>query len=473
MIFIDTYYLIDYENVGSNGIDGCKGLKKTDHIHLFYTENAKKISLDFFEDHGEAELVIHKVPVRKQSLDMHLVSFLGYLIGMNTEPGIYRIVSKDTDYDNIIKFWKSEKQIEASRISSIKMANRVSKTRRAKEDAASKPAKTTSRSRASGTSAKGESARSTAAVSGKASASRELASKFADTDNRTRLNNEVQQVLSKEGGYTSEVVCDVAKLSVGLIGEEHFQQRVHNELQSRYDNYSDIYTLIKPILDQCVARQTTESSGRAEESRTLKEGTAKASSGQSGKEAPKTRRGRLKKEDADRTEEVSAEETPKKAEPDRSEEAQKKAGLDRSEEAPAEEAPKKRRGRSKKEDADKPDAEEAPKKAGRPKKRDADRTEETPAEEAPRKRGRPKKQASNEMVEDVREVDRTELNSMVQKTLSSVGLPPEEIGFVASTVVKNSTEKNGKQMTYRAIISRFGKKHGLEIYRTVKGHIPY
>ena len=322
MGFIDTYYLIDFENVGGNGILGCKGLKKTDHIHLFYTENAKKISLDFFEDHGEAELVIHKVPVRKQSLDMHLVSYLGFLIGQDPDcVNSYRIVSKDTDYDNILKFWKNEKGIDSSRIASIKAANRQTKTKTA-------------------------SGKTQASKSGSVKTSMP---KAADTDERTRLNNEVQQILSKEGGYTSEVVCDVAKLSVGLLGEEHFQQKVHNELQNKYENYSDIYTLIKPVLDRSASQETKE---------------------------------------------------PKESKP------QKEAKESRLQKEP-------------------------------------------------------------------KQVDRTELNSMIQKTLSKVGLSPEAVGFVASTVVKNTAVKNGKQVTYRSIISKFGKKQGLDIYRTVKKHIPY
>lgn len=43
MMEIDVYYLIDYENVGSDGLMGCNSLKKTDHIVIFFTEHAKKL----------------------------------------------------------------------------------------------------------------------------------------------------------------------------------------------------------------------------------------------------------------------------------------------------------------------------------------------------------------------------------------------------------------------------------------------
>ena len=39
---------------------------------------------------------------------MHLVSYLGYLLGIHGKKCTYVIVSNDTDYDNIIKFWKEE-----------------------------------------------------------------------------------------------------------------------------------------------------------------------------------------------------------------------------------------------------------------------------------------------------------------------------------------------------------------------------
>ena len=80
MKIIKTYYLIDYENVGSEGFKGCGKLRETDIIHLFYTDNSRKIDLDIINDHGESKLITHKVPTGNQSADMHLGSYLGYLI---------------------------------------------------------------------------------------------------------------------------------------------------------------------------------------------------------------------------------------------------------------------------------------------------------------------------------------------------------------------------------------------------------
>ena len=93
---METHYLIDYENDGKNGLKGCEKLTISDFIHLFYTDNSKNTTLDIFTNHGKAELDIKKVPAGDQSLDKHLIAYLGYLVGksanIRTE---YVIISSD------------------------------------------------------------------------------------------------------------------------------------------------------------------------------------------------------------------------------------------------------------------------------------------------------------------------------------------------------------------------------------------
>lgn len=123
MKIIKTYYLIDFENVGCEGLKGCGKLNETAFIHLFYTDNNRKIDLDIINDHGESKLITHKVPTGNQSADMHLGSYLGYLLGtecadQNEECKIV-VISKDTGFDNIIEFWKAEKGMRISRSEKI------------------------------------------------------------------------------------------------------------------------------------------------------------------------------------------------------------------------------------------------------------------------------------------------------------------------------------------------------------------
>ena len=103
---METFYLIDFENVHNDGIANIESMTKEEHVHIFSTQNATNIRQDIFWLNGDIKS--HLVPMRKQSLDMHLVSYLGYLLGVYGKECSYVIISKDKDYDNIVKFWKEE-----------------------------------------------------------------------------------------------------------------------------------------------------------------------------------------------------------------------------------------------------------------------------------------------------------------------------------------------------------------------------
>ncbi len=104
---IETYYLIDFENVNDAGLACQNQLGSHDHIHIFSTKNAPKISIESLENFNNIDFNSHIIPAGKQSLDMHLIAYLGYLIGKNSPQKCkYIIVSKDNDYDNVISFFK-------------------------------------------------------------------------------------------------------------------------------------------------------------------------------------------------------------------------------------------------------------------------------------------------------------------------------------------------------------------------------
>ena len=113
VFIIDTYYLVDYENVGSNGLSGCKNMTASEHIIIFFTQNARKIDMSEIANHGSAELKMIEIPAGKQSADIHIGSYLGYLAGKSKCNIV--IISNDTDFDNVIKFWKKELGISVSR----------------------------------------------------------------------------------------------------------------------------------------------------------------------------------------------------------------------------------------------------------------------------------------------------------------------------------------------------------------------
>ena len=220
---MDTYYLVDYENVGSTGVSKCDGLEKTDHLHIFYTENAKKIDLDIVADHGDAEFVIHKVPIKSQSVDMHIVSYMGYLIGKSGGEKIrIVIISKDTDFDNLIKFWSEEAELSRK----PKMAVSRKKPQQPKKTSQPKSKKQPANNE--------ESAVKKANV---------------DPEMKTQLNAEIQKTLS-QGGFDNRTINNVAKLVGKHYGAGELKRDVHNALMKSYKKHDEIYKAIKTVLSK-------------------------------------------------------------------------------------------------------------------------------------------------------------------------------------------------------------------------------
>jgi len=116
-----TVYLVDYENVNESGLAGSGGcFDSTDHVVIFYTKFAEKIRLDVLQELSGVKFTAIRVKAGHQSLDMHLSSYLGYLIGTQEDEEVsYVIVSNDFDYDGIIEYWSDRKEVSIQRQSSI------------------------------------------------------------------------------------------------------------------------------------------------------------------------------------------------------------------------------------------------------------------------------------------------------------------------------------------------------------------
>ncbi len=213
MRFIETYYLIDYENVHSDGLFGCEKLGKADHIVIFFTQNATNLDMREIADHGSAELNMLEVPSGKQSADMHIVSYLGYLAGKNGKNCNVVIVSRDTDFDNVVAFWRDKTGIKASREQQIKK-------------------KTVS----------GESSNN------KKTAEQKTKRKISGAQ-KTKFNTEIMQTV-RSAGYDASVANTVAHIASGFYGDEHMLSEVHNALRERYANYLEVYNATKPVLSK-------------------------------------------------------------------------------------------------------------------------------------------------------------------------------------------------------------------------------
>lgn len=227
---METHYLIDYENAGKSGLKGCENLSSTDYIHIFYTDNSKNTTFDIYTNHGKAILDIRKVPAGDQSLDKHLIAYLGYLVGKNANKKIeYVIVSSDKGYEKVGEFLLEEcrNNISVSRRDTIAVKI-VTQKKDVKQNTGKKA--------------------STVKV---------------DPAKKTKLNQQIQQALStSEIEYKPEVMNKVAKVVTSLYGNEKFMNDVHNALRDMYpDDYLDVYGDIKPIISKYTTVQDKNADG--------------------------------------------------------------------------------------------------------------------------------------------------------------------------------------------------------------------
>lgn len=222
---METYYLIDFENVHNEGIANIKSMTKTDHMHIFSTQNATNINKDVFWINGDIKS--HLVPAKKQSLDMHLVSYLGYLLGIHGKDCCYVIISKDKDYDNIVKFWKEEGYQNISRKEKLPGNEPVQK----KTKQASSQPKSNSQT-----------------ANGRISAG--MAYKL-DGKDRCELNIFIQHNLVNRG-YDHSSANRICKYVVTHCNDERMLSGIHNDIKKDFENYSDVYGDIKSILEDFV-----------------------------------------------------------------------------------------------------------------------------------------------------------------------------------------------------------------------------
>ncbi len=103
------YYLVDFENVKKDGLDGIHKLEPEDRVCILYSKNADSIT---FEQHkkimeSKADIELCKVDVgSKNALDFQLATQLGFLIA-NKAADSYYIVSKDKGFEILSGYWKS------------------------------------------------------------------------------------------------------------------------------------------------------------------------------------------------------------------------------------------------------------------------------------------------------------------------------------------------------------------------------
>lgn len=108
-----NYYLVDYENVKSHGLDGITSLDENDVLVIFYSENADSLTFGLHRrlNESRAKISYQKVDVgTKNALDFQLATYLGYLVRDNEgKESSYYIVTKDQGFSSLVNYWKKRK----------------------------------------------------------------------------------------------------------------------------------------------------------------------------------------------------------------------------------------------------------------------------------------------------------------------------------------------------------------------------
>lgn len=106
-------YLVDYENVYIEGLQGIERLTEEDTLHIFYTQNRCGLTFGLYEAllACKASIQLKEVAVSlknsdpvKNALDLQLTMFAGYLVGAHKSEQIF-VVSKDKDFLLSLEFY--------------------------------------------------------------------------------------------------------------------------------------------------------------------------------------------------------------------------------------------------------------------------------------------------------------------------------------------------------------------------------
>ena len=118
-------YLIDFENVHSDGLKGIEQLVRKDECYIFYSEHAGVLTFNMHKKITESRAKIYYVEAQvgmKNALDFQLVSYLGYMLREKPEE-TYCLISNDKAFELVSKFWQDKGVNVTSAVSLDKAAN--------------------------------------------------------------------------------------------------------------------------------------------------------------------------------------------------------------------------------------------------------------------------------------------------------------------------------------------------------------
>lgn len=109
-----NFYLVDYENVKSKGLEGITELSKNDTVYIFYSANANSLTFDLHLklNQSQATIIYQEVSVgSKNALDFQLSTHLGYLIKEQEDKDArFYIITKDQGFTSLVRYWSEKKE---------------------------------------------------------------------------------------------------------------------------------------------------------------------------------------------------------------------------------------------------------------------------------------------------------------------------------------------------------------------------
>lgn len=118
-------FLIDYENVHTNGFIGMDKLKKKDKIYIFYSIKSENIHMDIMNTFLKSKVSFKMFKLNKtekNALDFQLVLYLGTRLKKYGKKATFYIVSKDNGYQSSIDFAQEYLNITIRKVESIQEA---------------------------------------------------------------------------------------------------------------------------------------------------------------------------------------------------------------------------------------------------------------------------------------------------------------------------------------------------------------
>lgn len=101
-------YLIDYENVSKDGLNGVTRLTEKDRVIIFYSEKADRMTFGLHRRLNETKAAVEykKVEVGgHNALDFQLATYLGFLLAKDSTEE-YCVVSNDRGFEYLTGFWR-------------------------------------------------------------------------------------------------------------------------------------------------------------------------------------------------------------------------------------------------------------------------------------------------------------------------------------------------------------------------------